>query len=148
MGRGAGRKGRFRLHGAGGRVELARLVKFAVVGQIGLGNHAEDASSVDNHRAIEQQMSYLQRRTHHDDHRPRRRGLANLTQTLAAAVEHRPLMEQIVAGVGRNPQLGEKCKYYLTFDRLLRQRDGFGGVESRIGNCAPRGIPTATRTKS
>ena len=93
---------------------------------------------MDHDRAIEQQMAYLQRRTDHDDHRPRDRSLANLTQTLATTVEHRPLMEQIVASVGGNPQLGEKCKYYLTFDRLLRQCDGFGGVEGRIGNSHPR----------
>jgi hypothetical protein len=53
-------------------------------------------------------------------------------------VEQRALVEQVVAGIGRQPEFGEGHQRGALVGSLARQLDGPGGIEGRIGHAAAR----------
>ncbi len=57
-------------------------------------------------------------------------------ERLFAGVEQGPLVEQVVAGVGRQAEFRERYQHRSIRRCLLRQVDGFGRVERRIGDAA------------
>ena len=62
--------------------------------------------------------------------------VASATRARAAslAVEQRALVEQVVAGVGREPELREGHQHRALGGGLAQQRDGLVRVEARIGD--------------
>ncbi len=124
--------------GAVGRAELAGLVEFPVIGQEALGNDATQLAAGDHHRAVEQLMLDPQRHADHQRARQRARGLDDLAQRTLAGVEQGLLMEQVVAAVGRQTQLGEGHQRGAGVGRLAGQRDGLLRVEGGIGDLAAR----------
>ena len=55
------------LAAAGGGREPALLIVFAVIGQIGLGDHAQHLAAAQHHGAVEQGVAVADRRTDHGD---------------------------------------------------------------------------------
>ena len=66
----------------------------------------------------------------------RRRG--DRLQRRLAGIEQRALVEQVVAGVGRQPQLGKRDQHRAFAGGALEQGDRLGRVEGRIGDAQPR----------
>ena len=121
-----------------GRVELARLVELAVVRQVGLGHDAQQPAAVHDRGAVEQRMVHAQRQPHHRHRGQAFAGGDDARQRRFAAVEQRALVEQVVAGVGRQPQLGKDHQRRALLRGLLQQRDALLGVEGRVGDAAAR----------
>ena len=119
-----------------GRAELARFVELAVVRQITLRHDALDLTARDHHGAVEKRMVDAQRHAHDHCNGKVLRCRHDRRERLFAGIEQRPLVEQVVAGVSRKPKLRERDQHRTVCRRLLRQVDGFGGVERRIGNAA------------
>ncbi|TWG81110.1 hypothetical protein L602_004500000130 [Cupriavidus gilardii J11] len=124
--------------GAVGRAELARLVELPVIRQIALGHHAVDLAAGHHHRAVEQLVLHAQR--HADDQRAgqRARGIDHPGQSLLAGVQQRLLMEQVVAGIGRQAQFRKRDQRGAVGGGLARQIDGLLRVEQRVGDAAAR----------
>src|SRR5439155_23145615 len=124
--------------GIAGRGELALLVKFPVVGDIGLRNDPEDAPAGKDHGAVEQSPLQTQRRTHHQDRRPRARGLDERRQPLLNGPKQRFLLVQILEGISRKRQLREQDdRGAVPRGRVVKTRDllRFGG---RLGELYAR----------
>ncbi len=119
-------------------LELAHFVELAVVGQIGLRHHAEDASAIDDHRAVVEQMVDFERHADRRDDRPGRRRREDFTESLAASVEQRTLMKQVVAGVAEQPEFREEDDDRLAIDRLAHQREGLIRVVGGVGDAHRR----------
>ncbi|SOZ01697.1 conserved protein of unknown function [Cupriavidus taiwanensis] len=124
--------------GVVGGAELARLVELPVVGQVGLGHHALDAPARHHHGAVEQLVLDPQRHAHHQRHRQLARGFDDGRQRRLAGIQQRALVEQVVAGIGRQPQFRERDQHGAALRRLRRQGNGLVGVEGRVGDAADR----------
>ena len=127
-------------------IELARLVELAVVGQVGLGHDAEDPAAGDDDGAVEEPVVDPQRQADDGDDAVLPGRLGDGRERRLAAVEQGALVEQVVAGVGRQAQLGKGDDDGALPGRLLEHGDRLGGVE-RGSATRTRGTATATRTK-
>jgi len=114
------------------RTELPRLIKFAVVREIGLRHDAENLPAMNDDRAVVQMMIDLERRPDHADDGQLGRRLDHRGNRIEACVEQRPLLKQVVARIRREPQLRKKCDHRLALGRLANQRDGLFGVVSWV----------------
>ena len=89
--------------GRGG--ELALLVKFAVIGQMGLGHDAQNLSFLYNYRAVIQFVFLSHRHAQRRDDLQIPGGRQDRVQSLLRAPQQGVLVEQIAAGVARQAQL-------------------------------------------
>ena len=113
--------------------ELPLLVILPIIRQVGLGHQPQDPPAINHHRAVEQLLFERHRRADHQ-HRPQRRArLDQLPDRLPARVQQRVLVEQIIIGVGRNPQLREQGHRHVCFGGLPRQGQGAFEVEGGVG---------------
>ena len=119
-------------------LELARLVELAVVRQVGLRHDAEDAAVADHRRAIEEAMVDAQRQADDGDRRDRGGRRGDAAERDLAGVEQGALVEQVVAGVGREAQLGEGDHDGALRRGLLEHPDRLAGVVGRIGDADVR----------
>ncbi len=88
--------------------ELAALIEFPVVGQIGLDGDAEDPAPVDGDAAVEEAVFHLQGGAD-DDHRPEPPGGGDyFPQPVPDGQQQGLLMEEVLVGIGRDPQLREE----------------------------------------
>jgi len=97
--------GRDRLLGGG---ELTALVEFPVVGQIGLDGNAEDPAPADDNAAVEEPIVHLERGPDDDDRPEPPGGGDYLPQGLPDCQQQGLLMEEVLVGIGRDPQLREE----------------------------------------
>ena len=118
--------------------ELAHLVELAVVGQIGLGHHAEDASAMDEGGAVEKLMVDYDREADDRDGSERAARLDNPAQRREAAVEHDALLMQVLAGIAGQSEFREEYDCGMAFGRLAHQGDGLAAVEGRVGDAHGR----------
>ena len=103
------------------RGELAQLVELAVGRQIGLGRDAQDLAARDDGGTVVQQAVHLQRQRHHRDDRQVAGGLEHLAQRARGGVQQRLLVEQVLAGIGRQPQLRQHHEHGARLGRLRDQ---------------------------
>ena len=94
--------------------ELAAFVELAVVRQVGLRHHADQAALADERGAVVEQALHRHRQADERGQRKSARLLQELGERRLGAVDECLLVEKIVAGVGREPELGENGD-----DRLL-----------------------------
>ena len=104
--------------------ELPQLVELAVVRQVGLRRHAEDAPAVHDHRAVEEQAVDDERHADDRDHRDLARRGDDAPERGLRAVEERLLVEEVLARVRREPELGEEREDRAPAPGLLEQGDG------------------------
>ena len=123
--------------GIGGS-EIALFVEFAVVRQVGFRDHTQDAATLDDDGAVEQEMIHLQRRAHDADQLMRGGSIHHLPKPFQTGIQQRFLMKQVVTGVRREAQLGENYQYRIRLGRVLHQQNGFGGVVFGIGHAYAR----------
>ncbi len=88
-----------------GRGEPALFVKLAVIGQVGLGNHAQNFSFLYYNSAIIQFVMDPQGHSHRRHHFQVPRGLQHGFQSLLRLPQEGLLIEKIAAGVARQSQL-------------------------------------------
>jgi hypothetical protein len=118
--------------------ELAGFVEFAVIGEIALRYHALNHAASNNHRTVEQQVVDLQWQPDHHGQGQAERRLDDGCQRRRAGIEQRALVEQVVASIGRQSQLGKCHQHGAAFSGFFRKRDGFRRVEQRVGDAAGR----------
>ncbi|MCY1509157.1 hypothetical protein D9M68_434900 [compost metagenome] len=124
--------------GAVGRAELAPFIEFPVVRQVRLGHHALHTARGDHHRAVEQLVLHAQRHAHHHRQRQLARGFDDGAERGLARIEQRALVEQVVAGIGRQAQLRERGQHRAALRGLRGQRQRLARVESGVGHAADR----------
>ena len=90
---------------AGGKV--AFLVKFAVVGQAGLGHKAQQPAAADRGGAVVQLAVHRQGQAHQGQQVPRLAGLQHLVQPAEGRLLQSLLEKQVPAGVAGQGKLGE-----------------------------------------
>jgi hypothetical protein len=88
---------------------VPRLVELAVVGQIRLGDHTEDASPVEDHRAVVEEMVHRDRHADDGDEGPGPGRLDDPAERVLAGVDERSrrargLLIQLSDGQGRGQQ--------------------------------------------
>ena len=107
---------------AGARGEPAVFVEFAVVGDVGLGHDAQDASLREYDGAVVERRTVTQREA--DDQRQREfaRGFGQFGQGLVGRVEQRGLQQQIAARVAGHGQLGECHDLHAALCRVVGER--------------------------
>lgn len=118
--------------------ELARLVELPIVGQEGLGCHAQNPTAMDHRAAVVERAVDLQRQSNDADERKPGRGAQYHTETVLDRFEQCFLVEQVVAGIAGKPQLREQHKHCLLGSGLLHQCHRLGGVELRIRDAERR----------
>ena len=112
--------------------ELASLVELPVVRQVRLRDHPEHAALTDHDRAVVEQVVDLDRHADHGGEREGLRGGHNLPERVETAVEQRPLLEEILAGIPRQPELGKEREDRLPPGRAAHSLDRLVAVERRV----------------
>ncbi len=125
-------------HGGVAGGELAALVELAVVGQVGLRHDAEDAALGEDDGAVVEQGVDLEGEADDADERQPPRRVEDHCQRLQTGVEEGALVEEVLAGVGRQAQLGEEGERGALVGRLAQEGDGLLGVVDRIGHADRR----------
>ena len=120
--------------GVVGAAELARLVELAVVRQVGLRHDAEHTAVAEHRRAVEEAMVDAQGQPDDGDRRDLRRRRGDAAERDLAGIEEGALVEQVVAGVGREPELGEGDDDRALRGGLLEHRDRLARVVGGIGD--------------
>ena len=114
------------------RGELPHFIVFPVVGQEGLGHHAQNTPLMQDRSAVEQQGVHLQRQADDGDQIGFPRRPQHGAERLLGTVKQRLLVEQVFTRVGRQAELREHCHHGFGSLGLLDQRHRAGGVEDRI----------------
>ena len=117
-----------------GRGELAQLIELAVVRQVGLGCNPEDAPLVDDDRTVEEHVVDLERYADDRDNGQAARCFDHPPESVEHGIEQGLLVEEVVAGIGREPQFREYGKHGLVGRCLFQQHDGLRRVVRRIGD--------------
>ncbi len=125
-------------HNKGARSEVALLIEFPIVREIGLGRHGENASAEHRDGAIVEPPPMAQRRPDDDDGMERARSVYQIGKRPLDSPKQRLLLQEIVDGVGGNPKLREKCERGAPLMRLPRQLYRARDVEVGIGDPHPR----------
>ncbi len=120
------------------RSEIAALVELAVVGQISLGDDAEDAAAVDHHRRVVEPARASQGRAD-DQHRKQfAAGVGDRGDPCFDRIQHRILQQQLVQRIGRDAEFREhhhgRAGRIPLAGQLQRRLD----VERRIGRLHAR----------
>lgn len=95
------------VHSGGRGGEMAQLIKFAVVGNIGFGHDAEQPASAADCRAIIQLVPPTKRQTNHGEKCTVSRGGEIIAHRSLCRSQQRAREEEIRAGVGRDAELRE-----------------------------------------
>ncbi|MNI23697.1 hypothetical protein D3C73_772930 [compost metagenome] len=127
------------LAAAGGWGEPALLIIFAIVGQIGLGDHAQHLAAAQHDGAVEQGVAVADRRADHGDHARRIRGFGQPRDLALDLLQQGRLQVQVVDGVGAQRQFGEDQQVHPLLARLADQPRVLLGVGGRIGDMDHRG---------
>ena len=85
--------------------ELPLFVKLTVIGQVRLGDHAQNVSLLDHRGAVIEPAADPQGHSHRGDHLQIPGGLQHGGKSLLRAPQQRVLIEKIAAGIARQPQL-------------------------------------------
>ena len=107
--------------------ELTPLVELPVVRQVRLRDDAEHPAPTDHDRAVVEQVVDLDRHADHGGKREGLRGGHDLPERVEAAVEQRPLLEEILAGIRRQPELGKEHEDRLPPGRAAHYLRSSGG---------------------
>ena len=123
------------------RSKLALLVKFTVIGQMGLGHQAQDLSLLYNRRAVIQFVVYPHRHAHGGDHLQIPGGLQHRGERLLRPPQQGLLIEQVAAGVARQAQLRQHQHLDPRLFRLAHHGKGLLGVvvavrQAQLGRAA------------
>lgn len=114
--------------------ELPLLVALAVGGQLALGHDAEDAAAVDHHRRVTHAL-LGPKRSAHDHHRLKVGAPGDDSrQRLGDGGPQRGLVEEILAAVRRQSELGEHDQGSAGVRRLPGQGQCSLCVEVRVGD--------------
>ena len=122
------------LHVRRGRCEVALFVKFAVVGNVDLGDQAEDASVLAEGRAVVEAAAHGHRQTHRRHQVLAPGGLQHGAQGRLGAPQQSRLQKEIAAGVGCQPQLRKHQNLYAPRRRLLDEGSRGLGVVDAVGH--------------
>ena len=104
--------------------KLPLLVKFAVIGQVSLGNHTQNSSFLYNHRTIIQFVIYPQRHTYGSDDLQVPGSGQNGGQCLLRGPQQGVLIEQVTAGVPGQAQLRQHQHLGASLFGLAHQGKG------------------------
>ena len=116
------------------RCEPAILVEFPIVRQETFGRHPEDFPAGDHHRAIVDRAHPADRRAHDQHRREVFAGLGQSGDLGLHPLEQGVLQEQVVDGIGRQPEFREQHQVAGLGVALPGQRQGLGGVETRVAH--------------
>ena len=86
---------------------MAALVKFAVIGKIGLGHDAEYFSVADGNGAVVEPVAVLYGSADEYERTVASRGAADVAQRAFDAFDERRLIEEVAAGIAAEGQLGK-----------------------------------------
>jgi len=116
------------------RAELTALVKLPVIGEIGFDGDPSDTSPVKNDATVEKPIVGLKGGAHDEDQVQVPGGGNQGIQPLPDGYEKGILVKQILVGISGKAQFWKEGEKGLVGDGLLRQREGLGDIESRIGD--------------
>ena len=118
----------------GARREPAVFVEFPVVGNVGLGNHAQHTPLREDHGAVVERRPVAQRGARDQREGQFARGAHQALQRLVGRVEQRLLQQEVAAGVGRDAQLGEHHDLDASPGGLFGHRRHPFGVVVAVGD--------------
>ena len=114
--------------------EPAALVEFAVIGQVGFGDDAEELPAHDDGGAVVQLAARVQRKPHHGGEGKRPAGLQHRLQGGQGALLQGGLQQQIPAGIAAEPQLRQHQQMDAGGFGLPHGGDGLGGVVGTVSD--------------
>ena len=115
-------------HLGAARGELALFVKFAVVGQVGLGHQAQQLALAEDSGAVVQFAPYQQRQAHQSHHVQLFAGVQNALQPGQRSLLEGALQKQVAAGVAREAELREDRQLDAPARGLAQLGDDLLGV--------------------
>jgi hypothetical protein len=116
------------------RDEVALLVEFAVVRQVGLRDHAQDGAAMDHNRRVVEPPADAQRGADDQDGKQLARCLDDPGDRALDFVEQGILQQQVLDGVGRKSQLGEDHDGGACLVALTGQPQRLGEVVAGVGD--------------
>jgi hypothetical protein len=119
--------------------EVARLVELAVVRQIDLRYHPDQPSAAEKGGAVVQQPVHRDGKADQRRDRQLAGALDEPRKRILGGVDQRLLVEEIVAGISGEPQLGKNHQRGVVRRGLLDQLEGGLGVVPRIADAHDRG---------
>ena len=117
-----------RFHLGAARGELALFVKFAVVGQVGLGHQAQQLALAEDSGAVVQFAPYQQRQAYQSHHVQLFAGVQNALQPGQRSLLEGALQKQVAAGVAREAELREDRQLDAPARGLTQLGDDLLGV--------------------
>ena len=114
--------------------EVPLLVKLTVVGQVALRHRAQHAATLQHERAVEHAIVGAHRQPDHQQGRQVAGGVCQRRQRGHGGVEQGVLLEQVLVGVGRDPELGKEGEHGALVAGLPGEFQGLPGVELRGGD--------------
>ena len=126
------------LDDVGARDEVALFVEFAVVRQVGFGHDAQDHAAVDDDGRVVKPARHAQRGADDQDGKELVGGRHHLGDRPLDLIEERVLQQQVLDGVGRQPELREHHDRGARLVALARQPQRLGEVVGGVGDPRPR----------
>ena len=125
-----------------GRGKPAFLVELIIVGQIGLGHHAEYAAALYHSGTVQQQPACLHGQTYHTDDVQLTGKLQQAYQPFLGLVQQQLLLEQVLTGVARQTEfrktdylhllaVGQRNQFFHLLNVVLNVSHFHGGHSSR-----------------
>ncbi len=111
---------------------MTQLIKFRIIRNVPLGNHAENFALVQEGGSIVQRTAEPHRQTDENQHVHLRCLPRNAQQLLLCAVEQNIVQEQIPAGIARQAQLRKADDPYALFICLAAQRENIVRIECAV----------------
>ena len=112
---------------------MAPLVELAVVGQMDLGDDAEQPAAMDRERRVVQSAALADRCADQQQGHQLARACHQLVHRSRDGIEQSVLKQQIVDGVGRKGELGKDRHRHRLVVALPRGREDGGQVCRRVG---------------
>ena len=122
----------------GARHEMALLVEFAVVRQVGLGHDAQDHAAMDDDGGVVEPAGHAQRGADDQDGEELVGRLDHLGDRPLDLVEQRILQQQVLDGVGRQPELRENHDGGAGLVALAGQPQRLRKIVGGVGDPGPR----------
>ena len=114
--------------------EPSLFVEFAVVGQMGLGDHAQNLTLVDDRRTVVELVVPADRQPDGSDHIQAPGGLQHRGEGLLGAVQKGVLEEQVPAGIAGEAQLREAQHPHTLAVGLPHEGKAALGVVTAVGH--------------
>ncbi len=114
--------------------ELAGLVKFPVVGEIGLNGDAEYPAPVQDDTAIEKPGVHPKRKPCDNDEVQFSGGVDELVESFEDAFQECVLLKQVLVGIGRKEKFGKQGEKSALAGRFPGETDPAFHVEGRVGH--------------